>query len=107
MLTSCSVSILALLPCGIPFKHTGFSRFHLSLPHPGNNDWGEGQVLVTTRYDRIIPYHNNCALHYTMPPMSETDAVSLLSKVSGYEGEGAEDVVNSYYVGKMPLDVAR
>ena len=42
-----------------------------------------------------------------MPPMSETDAVSLLSKVSGYEGEGAEDVVNSYYVGKMPLDVAR
>lgn len=85
----------------------GFRRFHLSLPHPGNDDWGEGRVLVTTRYDGIIPYRNNCAMHYELPPMSEENAVSLLYKVSEYEGEGAKNVVNSHYVGKMPLDVAR
>ena len=42
-----------------------------------------------------------------MGSMSEANAVSLLNKVSGYKGEGAEEVANSHYVGKMPLDVAR
>ena len=77
------------------------------MPHPGDDDWGQGRILVTTRYDGIIPYTNSFAKHYTMLPMSEVNAVSLLNKVSGYEGDGAEDVVNSHYVGKMPLDVAR
>ena len=77
------------------------------MPHPGDDDWGQGRILVTTRYDGIIPYTNDCAKHYTMRPMSEANAVSLLNKVSGYEGDSAEDVVNSHYVGKMPLDVAR
>lgn len=77
------------------------------MPHPGNNDWGQGRILVTTRYDAIIPINNNFVMPYTMTPMSEANAVSLLHKVSGYEGDGAEAVVNSHYVGKMPLDVAR
>ena len=77
------------------------------MPYPGDDDWGEGQILVTTRHDGIIPYHNTCAVRYEVPPMSEANAVSLLNKVSGYEGEGAEEVVNSHHVGKMPLDVVR
>ena len=81
------------------------------MPHPGSDDWGEGQILVTTRYTnddiRSILYCNKCALHYVMPPMSEANAVSLLHKVSGYEGEGAEEVVNSHHVGTLPLNVAR
>ena len=88
-------------------KHAGFRRFYFFLPHPGNDTWGQGRILVTTRYDGIIPYPNACAKPYTMCPMSEPNAVSLLNKVSGYEGEGAKEVVNSHYVGKMPLDVAR
>ena len=52
--------------------------------------------------------NNNCALQYVMPQMSEANAVSLLHKVSGYEGEGAEEVVNSVHCeGKMPFDFAR
>ena len=93
-----------LIPCSS--KHVGFRKFHLSLPHPGSDDWGEGQLLVTTRH-RSILYRNTCAMHYVMPPMSEANAVSLLYKVSGYEGEGAEDVVNSHHVGTLPLNVAR
>ena len=88
-------------------KHAGFRRFYLSLPHPGDDNWGQGRILVTTRYEGIIPYPNACAKPYMMGSMSEANAVSLLNKVSGYEGEGAEEVVNSHYVGKMPLDVAR
>ena len=73
------------------------------MPEPGDDDWGEGQILVTTRYDRITP--NNRAERYAMPLMSEVNAVSLLHKVSGYKEEGAEAVVNSHGVGRMPLDV--
>ena len=42
-----------------------------------------------------------------MGSMSEINAVSLLNKVSEYEGEGADQVVNFNYVGKMPFYVAR
>jgi len=78
------------------------------LPHPGNDDWGEGRILVTTRYDRIVPSDNNrYAKLYPIHTMPEKDAISLLHKVSGVEEEGAEAVVNSHYVGRMPLDVVR
>ena len=91
--------------------YTGFRKFHLSLPHPGSDDWGEGRILVTTRcmHDdtRSILYCNNCALHYEMPSMSEANAVFPLHKVSGYEGERAKEVVNSLHVGTLPLNVAR
>jgi len=85
----------------------GLNRFHLSLPHPGDKNWGEGRILVTTRDQRVIPYHNCYAENYSLRPMSEEDAVSLLHKVSGLEEEGADEVVNSHYVGKIPLDVVR
>ena len=89
------------------FQHAVFRRFYLSLPHPGKDDWGQGRILVTTRQDGIFPYPTDCAKPYMMGSMSEANAVSLLNKVSGYEGEGAEEVVNSHYVRKMPFDVAR
>ena len=93
-----------LIPCSS--KLIGFRKFRPFLPHPGSDDWGEGQLLVTTR-DRSILDRDTCAMHYVMPPMSEANAVSLLYKVSGYEGKGAEDVVNSHHVGTLPLNVAR
>jgi len=80
------------------------------LPHPGNDDWGEGRILVTTRYDRIIPSDSNCyAKLYSMHTMPEKGAVSLLHRVSGFEEDlkGAKAVVNSHYVGRIPLDVVR
>ena len=85
----------------------GYDRFHLSLPHPGDDTWGKGRILVTTRHQRLIPYHNPFAEYYSIRPLVEKDAVSLLHKVSGFEEEGAEAVVNSHYVGKIPLDVVR
>ena len=91
------------MPCS--FQHAVFRRFYLSLPNPGDDNWGQGRILATTRHDG--PYPNAYAKPYMMPPMSEANAVSLLNKVSGYEGEGAEDVVNFHYVGKMPFHVAR
>ena len=39
--------------------------------------------------------------------MSEVDAVSLLRKVSGYEGDNAIQVIKSPHVGRLPLGVAR
>ena len=96
--------LIPLIPCSS--KLIGFRKFRPFLPHPGSDDWGEGQLLVTTR-DRSILDRDTCAMHYVMPPMSEANAVSLLYKVSGYEGEGAQDVVNSHHVGTLPLNVAR
>ena len=91
------------MPCS--FQHAVFRRFYLSLPHPGDDNWGQGRILATTRHDG--PYPTDCAKHHMMRSMSEINAVSLLNEVSGYEGEGADQVVNFHCVGKMPFDVAR
>ena len=85
----------------------GYDRFHLSLPHPGDDTWGKGRILVTTRDQHVIPGDNRFAKHYPILPMPLEDAVSLLQKASGFEEEGAAKVVNSHYVGKIPLDIVR
>ena len=99
-------TLVILCTCPIPHAQ-GLNRFQVSLPEPGDDTWGEGRVLVTTRYQRVVPYNNCWAEHYPIHPMTITDAVSLLHEVSGYEAEGADKVVNSHYVRNIPLDVVR
>ena len=89
------------------FQHAVCRSLYFSLPHPGDDNWGQGRILVTTRHDGIFPFPNDCTKHQMMGSMSEINAVSLLNKVSEYEGEGADQVVNFNYVGKMPFYVAR
>ena len=75
-------------------------------PHPGDESWGRGHVLITTRDGRLVERSNpavgtlelNDGLHLD-------DAVSLLERVSGVKGEGAEEVVIA--LERVPLSVAR
>ena len=62
---------------------------------------------MTTNEDRIVQYHNDCADCLELQPMSEEDAIALLDKVSGCSGEGARDIVNSQYVDRAPIEIAR
>lgn len=78
-----------------------------SFPHPGSENWGKGLVVVTTNDDRIIQHHNDCAELMELQPMSEDDATALLNSVSGCYGEDAKDIVNSKYVGRVPIEIVR
>ncbi len=74
---------------------------------PGDKRWGRGSVLVTTQYplvDEISPFMKELLLSDGMP---ESDVVELLMELSGCSDEGAEDVVNSPYVSRLPISVAR
>ena len=77
-------------------------------PQPGDKRWGKGYVLVTTQDRNLVgdssPFVKEL---YLSEGMSESDAVELLKELSGYSDEGAEDVVNSPSVNKVPLSVAR
>ena len=42
-----------------------------------------------------------------LQPMSEDDATALLNSVSGCYGEDAKDIVNSKYVGRVPIEIVR
>ncbi len=77
-------------------------------PQPGDKRWGKGCVLVTTQYrelvDDISPFVKELPLSDGMP---ESDAAELLKELSGCSDEGAEDVVNSPSVIRVPISVAR
>ena len=77
-------------------------------PQPGDKRWGKGCVLVTTQDRNLVSDASPFVKELYLPEgMSESDAVELLKKMSGCSDEGAEDVVNSPSVNRVPLSVAR
>ena len=77
-------------------------------PQPGDKSWGKGYVLVTTQDRNLVddtsPFVKEL---YLSEGMSKSDAVKLLKNLSDCSAEGAEDVVNSPSVNRVPLSVAR
>ena len=54
------------------------------LPKPGNEDWGEGKVLVTSQDSDLVPACHENARHYSLKSgMDPSGALDLLSDVSG------------------------
>ena len=75
-------------------------------PQPGDESWGKGCVLVTSRDRRLVERSSPFVRElFLSQGMSEADAVSLLEKVSGIKGEGAAELVN--LLDRVPLSVVR
>ena len=88
---------------GIASPKAAWSSFW---PQPGDESWGKGYVLVTSRDRSLV--ERSCLFArelFLSQGMSETDAVLLLEKVSGAKGEGAAELVN--ILDRVPLSVAR
>ena len=75
-------------------------------PQSGDESWGKGYVLVTTNDRRLVERSSPFASElFLSNGMVESDAVSLLEKVSECKGEGAREVVTA--LDRAPLSVAR
>ena len=92
------------------FLHNAVAEdYSFCWPKPGAEDWGRGMLLVSTNQEHVMKRYrlNEAATTIELPQMYEDDAISLLHKVSKYEGEGAKELVNSKQVNKIPLDIVR
>ena len=75
-------------------------------PQSGDESWGKGYVLVTTNDRRLVEKSSPFVSElFLSNGMVESDAVSLLEKVSECKGEGAREVVTA--LDKAPLSIAR
>lgn len=85
------------------FEKNVFNKF---LPQPGCNDWGKGQVLVTTQDDNLLPAFHSFAKRLSLNKgMTSKDALALLQQLSGFEvDEFAEDVIKE--LNYLPLALA-
>ncbi len=82
------------------------AAWSLLWPQPGDEGWGKGYVLVTTRDRRLVERSCPSATElYLSEGMGTQDAVALLEKVSGLRGDGAMEVVNTLEM--VPLSIAR
>ena len=73
-------------------------------PQPNDENWGKGNVLVTTRGP--APKGSSIAIVNLRGVMSEKDAVEFLTRESGCsDKEGAVELVES--LDRSPLSVAR
>lgn len=88
---------------GIGTHKPAWKRFW---PQAGDDNWGNGYVLVTTNDRRLVerssPFVSELFLR---GGMSEQDTVALLNSVSGLNEEGSLEVVNA--LNGAPLSVAR
>ena len=63
---------------------TSVSRVHVHLPDPGNEQWGRGQLLITTQDTTSIPLTSSSIQHISASKgMHPDDASSLLRRLSG------------------------
>ena len=76
------------------------------LPQPGSEDWGEGNVIVTTLDGQLVPKANDFVAEYRLDHgMSEEDALALLQSLTGKEEDAkARELVNKLY--RLPLGIS-
>jgi len=64
------------------------------LPEPGNEQWGKGQMLITTQDSSCIPLDSSFISHISVSKgMDPSDAACLLAIVSGIKNPDMEDKV--------------
>ena len=62
---------------------TSISRVHVHLPESGNEQWANGQLLITTQDTASIPFPNSFIKHISVSKgMKPHDASCLLAKLS-------------------------
>jgi len=62
---------------------TSISRVHVHLPESGNEQWANGQLLITTQDTQSIPLPNSFVKHISISEgMKPDDACCLLAKLS-------------------------
>ena len=65
---------------------TSISRVHVHLPESGNEQWANGQLLITTQDTASIPLPSSFIKHISVSKgMEPNDAVCLLTKLSCME----------------------
>ena len=63
---------------------TSVSRTQGFLPEPGNEQWGKGQLLITTQDSSSVPPDSSFSSHISVSKgMEHSDAACLLSMLSG------------------------
>ena len=73
---------------------TSVSRTQGFLPEPGNEQWGKGQLLITTQDSSCIPPDSSFISHISISKgMVHSDAAHLLAMVSGINDPDLEDKV--------------
>ena len=73
---------------------TSASRTHGFLPEPGNEQWGKGQLLITTQDSSCIPSDSSFISHISISKgMELSDATRFLSVVSGIKDQEMEEKV--------------
>ena len=73
---------------------TSVSRMQGFLPEPGNQQWGKGQLLITTQDSFCIPPDSSFISHISVSKgMVPSDAAYLLAMVSGINDPDMEDKV--------------
>lgn len=96
-------------PAGVDTAHGISSQraaWRAFWPQPGDETWGRGHILVTTRDSRLVEGSNPAVGTLELNDgMHVDDAVALLESVSGARGEGAGELVRA--VERVPLSVAR
>ena len=76
---------------------TSISRVHVHLPESGNEQWANGQLLITTQDTASIPLPSSFIKHISVSKgMEPHDAVCLLTKLSCMdEGEMINEVAQA------------
>ena len=75
------------------------------LPQPGSEDWGVGNVIVTTQDGRLVEEANDFVAEYRLNHgMSEEDALALLQSLTGKRDDTkAKELVNKLH--RLPLGI--
>lgn len=75
------------------------------LPQPGSEDWGEGNVLITTQDGKLVEEVNDFVAEYRLNHgMSEEDALALLQSLTGKKEDAkARELVSKLY--RLPLGI--
>ncbi|KAL9973759.1 hypothetical protein ACROYT_G020254, partial [Oculina patagonica] len=73
---------------------TSLFLIHDFLPHPGNEQWINGQFLITTQDTLSIPAESSFVSHISISEgMEPTDASCFLAKISGIKDQEMEETV--------------
>lgn len=80
--------------------------FNHLFPRPGSNEWGGGQVLVTTQDSNLVQACHHSAKEFSLyEGMTKEDALALLKEISGVDVDDfAEEIIKEFK--SLPLSLA-
>ena len=64
-------------------------------------------MLITTNDDQVVHSYSSYADSIELGSLSEAQAITLLNEESGCSGEGAQQIISSDFIRRVPLDIIR